>query len=522
MPRLSLYRPEKGNDYKFIDRQVSEMFQVGGTDLYVHKFLGPKNPTDANATADQPQYLDQNVSNIQDLLLLENRDRKYEVDIYRCRGHYQVQNLDFNLSQFGIFLDTDMIMMVVHINDWIKIVGRKPINGDVIELPHLKDEFALNNFDVSLPRYYAIEDVGRASEGFSQTWYPHLYRLKLKKIVDSQQFADILTKPVGDDLDKFVGDWEEGKTYYTGQIVRLDNILYQVKPGFESPTGTTLAPPNDTAWNVYSGNTLQDILSTRNKDFEINDAVIAQAESDAPKSGFDTQHFYTLAKDEDGNPLLQTVDGTTVDASLTGLDTSRIHERPTRDGYSGYLLEDGIAPNGVNFGHGISFPVNPFEGDFFLRTDFFPNRLFRYTSNRWVKYEDMKRHTMTNTDNRMTQKTGFINNTEKTFFNKISSDIFVSKVNKTFKTTDATSAYNQTLSLITTRTTYNSSYGAKVFVDRNPVPQNLIQLSNISGFLAIKVLDSITTGQRIEWSIYNDVIDQRSSLSKGLKPKADL
>ena len=70
MPRLSLYRPEKGNDYKFIDRQVSEMFQIGGTDLYVHKYLGPKNPTDANATADQPQYATQSETNIQDLLLL--------------------------------------------------------------------------------------------------------------------------------------------------------------------------------------------------------------------------------------------------------------------------------------------------------------------------------------------------------------------------------------------------------------------------------------------------------------------
>ena len=40
MPRLSLFKPEKGNDYKFIDRQISEMFQIGGTELYLHKYLG--------------------------------------------------------------------------------------------------------------------------------------------------------------------------------------------------------------------------------------------------------------------------------------------------------------------------------------------------------------------------------------------------------------------------------------------------------------------------------------------------
>ena len=271
MPRLSLYRPEKGNDYKFIDRQVSEMFQIGGTDVYVHKYLGPKNPTDANATADQPQYATQSETNIQDLLLLENRDRKYDPDIYRCRGHYQVQNIDFNLSQFGIFIDNDMIMMVVHINDWITIVGRKPLSGDVIELPHLKDEFALNGFDVSLPRYYSIDDVGRASEGFSQTWYPHLYRLKLKKVIDSQQFADILTKPTGADQDKFVGDYDATKTYVTGQIVRYNGALYQVTA---ETTGN--APTDGNYFDSYSGNTLQDILSTRNKDLQINDGVIAR------------------------------------------------------------------------------------------------------------------------------------------------------------------------------------------------------------------------------------------------------
>jgi hypothetical protein len=179
-----------------MDRQISEMFQVGGTDVYLHKYMGPK--LNATGTADQPVIDSYNVANIQDLLFLENRDRKYDEEIYRIRGWYNVANIDFNLSQFGFFIDNDSIFMTVHINDFIKFIGRKPISGDVFELPHLRDEFALNDFDISLPRYYVIEDVGRASEGFSATWYPHLYRLKCKKIVDSQQFADILNKPATD------------------------------------------------------------------------------------------------------------------------------------------------------------------------------------------------------------------------------------------------------------------------------------------------------------------------------------
>jgi hypothetical protein len=345
-----------------MDRQASEMFQLGGTDIYLHKYLGANTTTD-NATAAQPNYATDSVSNIQDLLFLENRDRKYEPEVYRLRGWYSVQNIDFNLSQFGLFIDNDTIYMTVHINDFIKYIGRKPVSGDVFELPHLRDDFALNDFDVTLPRYYQITDVGRASEGFSPTWYPHLYRLKCTKITDSQQFASILSLPADSD----------------------------------NPTGPTV----------------QDILSTRAKDLAINQAVINQAEADAPLSGYQTKQFYTLAVDPTtGKPIIKTADETDIDAS--GIDTTAadIDGTPTRSGYTGYLLGDGAVPNGnANFGADIQFPSSAEQNDYFLRTDFMPNRLFRFDGTRWIKVEDSVRMTMTNTDQRQTLKTSFINNT---------------------------------------------------------------------------------------------------------------
>ena len=39
MPRLSIFKPEKGNDFQFLDRNISEMFQIGGTDAYIHKYI---------------------------------------------------------------------------------------------------------------------------------------------------------------------------------------------------------------------------------------------------------------------------------------------------------------------------------------------------------------------------------------------------------------------------------------------------------------------------------------------------
>ena len=85
---------------------------------------------------------------------------------------------------------------------------------------------------------------------------------------------------------------------------------------------------------------------------------------------------------------------------------------PDKSGYDGYLLGDGLAPNGEVFGFGISFPSASDKGDYFLRTDFLPNRLFRYDGGRWVKMEDNVRMTLSNTDTRSNLKGTFVNNTK--------------------------------------------------------------------------------------------------------------
>jgi len=64
-------------DYRFFDRAVSEQFTLGATSVLCHKYLGVQ---DQGNTGDltQPSTLNQTESAIQDLLFLENRDRKYE------------------------------------------------------------------------------------------------------------------------------------------------------------------------------------------------------------------------------------------------------------------------------------------------------------------------------------------------------------------------------------------------------------------------------------------------------------
>ncbi len=288
MPRLSLYHPTKSNDYRFFDRTISEMFTVGATDLYIHKYLGP---TDQGASIDytQPQYDALDPTNIQDLLFLENRDRTYDPNIYRLRGHYNVQNLDFDLSQFGLFLNNDIIFITIHYNDMIDLIGRKLMVGDVLELPHLLDYNPLKEtIPVALKRFYQITDGNFASEGFSPTWYPHLWRIKCEPLVDSEEFSQILSEPI--DQDNYLGLWDANRTYPAGYTITFGDKNYLSKQ--EVPIGIT--PPNSVYWELDPNQNLKDILATYNKNLQINNAILDEADRLVPKSGYDRNNLYIV------------------------------------------------------------------------------------------------------------------------------------------------------------------------------------------------------------------------------------
>lgn len=371
MPRLSLYRPEKGNDFRMLDRVINEQFQVGGTDIIIHKYLGPQDPVDGEATPSTP--VNSNAVSelgIQDVLFMENRDRKYEKDVYVTRGIYTMQDVDFNLQQFGFFLTNDNIMITFHLRSTHELLGRKIMIGDVFELPHLKDEYALGDDMVALKRFYVVTDVTRPSSGYSQTWYPHLLRAKCEPLVDSQEYADILNQDSGD-----------------------------------------------------GENTLKDILSTYNQSIAINNQIIAQAEEDAGLSGYDTQQFYILPLKEDQQTLdIRDTTDMDVDASYEGnaADASSVFVTPDKDVYISAYQGDGVPPNGAPYSFGIEYPSNPGIGTYHLRTDYLPNRLFRFNGKSWVYVESNVRMTLTNKPvdslpaadalTRHTQLGGFINN----------------------------------------------------------------------------------------------------------------
>jgi hypothetical protein len=340
------------NDYRFLDRTINEQFTVGGTGCNIHLYLGPAVQTDSTDST-VPEYSNVSAKNVQDLLFLENRDRTYRPDIFNLRGIYQVADNDFDLSQFGIQLSNDTIFITFHLNNMVETLGRKLMVGDVLELEHLKDFFPLDDtIPEALRKYYVIKDANRAAEGFSQTWWPHLWRVKCEPMVDGQEYKDIINSG----------------------------------PGVSS---------------IYDAF------------ININDAIIAQSENDVPQSGYDTTRMYVPPITADGvpeNPIPADAGNNSVNISSEAYSADYQAMSPTQS-VNGYLTGDGIAPNGWPVAAGIEFPLVPEIGDYFVRIDYMPNRMFRWDGKAWRKIEDSVRtNYTTGASGNQTLKSGFVNN----------------------------------------------------------------------------------------------------------------
>lgn len=475
MPRLSLYRPNKGSDYKFFDRNISEQFTVGGVDVSLHKYLGVQDT--GFVSASEPGT--GGVTAIQDLLFLENRDRKYDTSVYTMRTQFRINDSDFDLTQFGLFLTGDTIFATFHLNDMIDTLGRKIMIGDVLEMPFLKDLYPLDDtVPVALKRFYVVQDASRAAEGFSPLWYPHLWRVKIQPLVDSQEYKDI-----------------------------LNNI---------DTNGDGVVDNNDQS--------LSDLLGTYNKLIDINDAVVQRAEADLPKSGYDVSSIYTLPVGPDGLPA----DPSGLDASQVTVDASSMLDDAS-DQYltsavkvQGYLTGDGLPANGDSVNAGISFPGTPGLGDYYLRLDYVPNRLFRYDGRRWVKVEDAVRTNLTPGVNNTTQRSGFVNNTEKFMSNAAAWDAI--RVSSVY--TPPANAATQTFTLsnvspygtVVTKTPYANTYGVRTKLNGIPITNTV---ANITGNISFTVTSILKAGDLLEYTVYTHVINQRQSLSQALRPSAD-
>jgi hypothetical protein len=274
------------------------------------------------------------ISNIQDKILLENRDRDYNSEPIVVKGSYDLLDVQSELTRFGIELPSQQIYMQVNFTACVAALGRPLVIGDIIQLPSETQYDAELN---PIEKWMEVTDTSWSTEGYTPGWRPTLMRIILQPAFVSQETQDIF------------GDLAEN----------------------EIPDELGLVDKGDGRHPIF-----QDYSdASQEAEAEALDAV--------PQRGAETSGTIRAWEEEEVQA-----------ASDQGLgNLQKIGQNPI-----GFQTEDAMPPNNAPFTEGDSYPTSPTHGDYHRLTyeainSDVPARLYRYSSSkgRWIFLEKDKR-----------------------------------------------------------------------------------------------------------------------------------
>lgn len=201
----------KNKDYTFIDNTILDYFDRSGVGILIHKYTGtyPSGYDGSDTTDDyfssDNEYSQDNTSgdtddsandllSFEDSFFGENTNRSYDPVPYEVKCVYQMSDFTYSLEHWGQWLNNDEHYILLHLNDSLRKLGRKVLAGDVIEMLHMRDDALLDPLSPAINKFYQVTEVTRPGEGYSATWYPHLLRLKIVPMTNSQEFQNITTE----------------------------------------------------------------------------------------------------------------------------------------------------------------------------------------------------------------------------------------------------------------------------------------------------------------------------------------
>lgn len=133
------------------------------------------------------EYALTDASNIQDKILLENRDRDYATSPITLKGYYEMVQANTQLKQFGIELEATYSIKV-NFNNCVAALGRPLIIGDIIELPSER-QYTPSLQAVKL--YLEVTDVAWDSASYTPGWLPLMLLVTAVPAMASQETQNI-------------------------------------------------------------------------------------------------------------------------------------------------------------------------------------------------------------------------------------------------------------------------------------------------------------------------------------------
>lgn len=146
------------------------------------------------------------IGNIQDRLLLENRDRDYAETPESMKAVYQLVDNRLNATPWG-FNPTDEMVFEVSFSAALASLGRPFVIGDIMEVP---SETQYSPTLRPIKKYVEITDVAWSTNGYTPGWQPTLQRLIAVPAVVSQETQDLFGKLTRDTDDSGLADNDDG------------------------------------------------------------------------------------------------------------------------------------------------------------------------------------------------------------------------------------------------------------------------------------------------------------------------
>lgn len=182
--------------YSAFVRELTEpLFTISGVHCHVYRYQGTFNQTrnavgikhDTEGT-DLPGTDIGSFMDIQDPILGENRDRSYNFEeIPIIKGIYQVSQSELELLRFG-FKSNETLSMEFHQGQVERELGRRMMEGDVIELPHLREV----GFDGrAANRWYEVKEITWSPGGYDLAYGRHVVGVILQPLRHQQEFLDL-------------------------------------------------------------------------------------------------------------------------------------------------------------------------------------------------------------------------------------------------------------------------------------------------------------------------------------------
>jgi len=319
-----LYHKARHKNYSYIDNVTRTFIEMGGVLVHIYPLIGvvKSDGTVVDITST-------NESTISDVVLNENNKRKYSHTTYDMYMTTTLNPPNFSWTYAGIsIIDGDVLEFSLHYNMMVETLGRKIIDGDVIELSFMRDLDILGK-DKAQNKFYVVTESMRDENGWDPDYHYHLWKIKCKPIINSPEYADLFNN------DNTTGG-EDG---------------FYADPGDENGGG-----------GLDPDNTQDDKLQ------EQVDEILEEADGEdgSPENDWTTSGVSYRLHDEH-HMMLEINDKYYI------TDGTQIKNRENIVGIDGIPAE----LNCSEVPYGEFFPYTSNEGDYFLRTDYLPPRLYK-------------------------------------------------------------------------------------------------------------------------------------------------